>query len=240
LRRNLTAGEIVAQVRLAKQWIASHPEWLADVPHPARRRVSNIVFMGMGEPLDNVESVIKSIGIMTEPHGFYLAIRRISVSTAGNVDGMKRLAMRLPNVRLAIALHAVPDEKRSLIMPINQRWPLASLLDCLHDLTPVEKHGFLIQYLLIGGFNDSVADADGLVRLLSGLEVKVNLIPVNPIDTQTERPLAVPTPQSVEAFCDRLHESGIRVMIRFSKGQDISAACGQLAAEDWSGPGSGS
>ncbi|NBQ52879.1 MAG: 23S rRNA (adenine(2503)-C(2))-methyltransferase RlmN, partial [Proteobacteria bacterium] len=175
LLRNLDAGEIVSQLIAANRWIAENPDWLAVLKLPRQQRVTNIVFMGMGEPLDNVESVGDAITIMTDPLGSALALRRISVSTAGHLEGLAKMVERHPDVRLAISLHSPFDAERSKIMPINRRWPLGEVLDALRDAPTQVNHGILIQYTMIRGVNDSLRHAEELVRITAGLKVKVNL-----------------------------------------------------------------
>ena len=234
LLRNMDAGEIVGQLIAANRWIANHPDWLAALGLPRLQRVTNIVFMGMGEPLDNVESVADAIAIMTDPLGSGLALRRISVSTAGHLDGLAEMVERHPDVRLAISLHSPFDAERSKIMPINRRWPLAEVLNFLRDAPTQLNHGILIQYTMIRGVNDSMRHAEELVRITAGLKVKVNLIPLNEIDPSR---FASPTANAIDSFRDHLHQSGLRVMVRYSKGQDIAAACGQLVTENASASG---
>ena len=228
LVRNLDTAEVVGQALLANQWIASRPEWLKANRLPESQRVTNIVFMGMGEPLDNVEAVARSITIFTDPYGFNLAKRRISVSTAGHLDGLREMVKIHPDVRLAISVHSAVDSERSRIMPINRRWPLESLVETLRELPTQRENGLLIQYTLIAGVNDSVGHARKLIELIAGLNVKINIIPLNPVGPSR---LRCPSSADLEAFRDEIHRSGRRVMVRYSKGQDIGAACGQLVAQ---------
>lgn len=228
LVRHLTVGEIVGQLWLANRWIAEHPEWLAATGLPSGMRVTNVVFMGMGEPLDNVEAVIGSIDVMTDPYGFGLGPRRISVSTAGHLDGLQELASRRPKVRLALSVHTTDERKRSRLMPINRRWPLSRVVGYLRELTEPDGRPILLQYTLISGVNDSLEEARKLVFLTKGWNAKVNLIPLNEVEPSR---LEAPDPGRVQAFRDHLHQNGVRVMVRYSKGQDIEAACGQLIAE---------
>ena len=225
LRRHLSAGEIVAQVVIANRWILDHPEWLKTLGLPPSTLISNLVFMGMGEPLDNVDEVVSAIRILTEPHGMQMGKRRISVSTAGHLEGLSKLIQELPQVRLALSLHAVTDSERSKIMPINRRWPLANLLAALKDLTNRQKHGVMIQYTLIHGINDSEDHAQKLGDLLEGIRTKINLIPLNKIGPSR---FDAPERDSIERFRNQLQQRGFRVLVRYSKGQDIAAACGQL------------
>jgi 23S rRNA (adenine2503-C2)-methyltransferase len=225
LLRNLEASEIVAQVWIANNWIKGNPKWIQDNRLQRHQKITNIVFMGMGEPLDNVLEVAKSISILTNPYGFNLPLRKISVSTAGHLDGLDSLVSIHPDVRLAISIHSAVDSERSRIMPINKRWPLAMLMDKLRHLPTQMKHGLLLQYTLIHGVNDSIEHAKKLTELVQGMNVKINLIPLNPVGPSR---LKGPELASLEIFRDEIHRSGLRVMVRYSKGQDIFAACGQL------------
>lgn len=225
LIKNLTAGEIVSQVYLANSWITRHPEWLNENKLPADSRISNIVFMGMGEPLDNVAGVVDAIKILTDPYGFGLGMAHISVSTAGHLDGIDQIYRDLPSVRLALSVHSVDDMKRSKIMPINRRWPLAQVISKLKAQQAAGGRGVLLQYTMIRGVNDSDMDAEQLSELTQGLDAKINLIPLNEISASR---LTAPDAVAIQRFRDILHHKGIRVMVRYSKGQDIAAACGQL------------
>jgi 23S rRNA (adenine2503-C2)-methyltransferase len=228
LDRNLDASEIVSQVWIANEWIANHPAWLVSNRLPDAQRITNIVFMGMGEPLDNVPSVAKAITILTDPFGLNLAMRRISVSTAGHLDGLEELVKIHPDVRLAISVHSAIESERSKIMPINRRWPLSQLIQRLRSLPTQQENGLLIQYTLIHGVNDSVMHAQKLVELLAGMNVKVNIIPLNPVGPSR---MKAPATESLELFRDEIYKAGVRVMVRYSKGQDIAAACGQLVVQ---------
>lgn len=227
LKRQLSAGEIVSQVQLARLWIHEHPEWLEEQGFPPFQSVSNVVFMGMGEPLDNVEAVMQALHILREPLGCNLAPRKISVSTAGHLDGLKQLLARFPDVALALSLHAAGDRERSQLMPINRRWPIATVLDYLRDFYRESERdrALLCQYTVIQGVNDSEVHAAELAALLEGLPVKLNLIPLNEIEASRFKG---PEPQSLASFREVLQGLGMQVMVRYSKGQDIGAACGQL------------
>lgn len=227
LLRNLSSAEIVEQVWLANNWISAHADWLQTNKLPATQKITNIVFMGMGEPLDNVEGVANAIKILTNPFGYNLALRRISVSTAGHLDGMDALLQLIPDVRLAISVHSAFDAERTKIMPINRRWPLAELIAKLKATETHIKNGLLLQYTLISNVNDSLNHARELVKLISGMNVKVNIIPLNPVGPSR---LKSPEIYQLESFRDEIYKAGIRVMVRYSKGQDIAAACGQLVA----------
>lgn len=225
LDRNLSAAEIVGQVWTANRWLKENPEWLTSNRLPVYQRVSNIVFMGMGEPLDNVDAVARALTILTDPYGAGIAKRRISVSTAGHLDGLDALLKIHPDVRLAISVHSADVVERSKIMPINRKWPLPQLIERLRNLPQQQEHGLLLQYTLINGVNDSVEHAKKLIALVQGMNVKINIIPLNPIDPSR---FQAPDSARLELFRDTIYASGIRVLVRYSKGQDIAAACGQL------------
>lgn len=230
LKRHLTAGEIVAQVMMVNRWMRLNPGWCADFGFQNDVAVSNLVFMGMGEPLDNVPELVKGIDILTDPLGLAMAPRRISVSTAGHLDGLKALLRQRPSVNIAFSLHATSETVRSQLMPINRRWPMTEVLAFIRDYYSrcLPKRKVLIQYTLINGVNDSLAHAKELVELLKNLPIKLNIIPLNEIDPSR---FQSPQAQTLEAFKNYIHQAGIRVMIRYSKGQDIAAACGQLAVK---------
>jgi len=211
--RNLTAGEIVGQVLAIR----------ADRGLPMEGL--NIVFMGMGEPLLNLENVKAALDILTE----WISPHRITVSTVGILPGLEEMAAweRRPN--LAISLHAPDDEKRTEIMPINRTWPLADLMAALRRY-PLEKgRKITFEYILIRDVNDSVRDADRLVKLLSGVRAKVNLIPINPDRVLGER-MVPPSDEAVDRFQERLRQKGLIATVRRRRGDDVSAACGQLRA----------
>jgi 23S rRNA (adenine2503-C2)-methyltransferase len=211
--RNLTAGEIVGQVNAIR----------ADRDLPMEGL--NLVFMGMGEPLLNLPNVKAALDILTE----WISPHRITVSTVGILPGLEEMARweRRPN--LAISLHAPDEERRGRIMPVNRTYPLAELMPALKRY-PLEKGRKLtFEYILIRDLNDSPRDADQLSRLLSGLRAKVNLIPVNPDAVLGDR-MVPPDDARVEAFRDRLRQRGWIATVRRRRGDDVSAACGQLRA----------
>lgn len=231
LIRQLTAGEIVSQLWLANRWIEDNPGWRKTWQYQDELRISNIVFMGMGEPLDNPNALIDSIDIMTDPFGFNLSPRRIAVSTAGHLDGLKQLIREKPDVSLALSLHASSDSERTRLMPINRKWPVAEVLNYLREFYEKYKSRkfLLIQYTVIAGVNDSAEHAERIIKLLEGIPTKINLIPLNEIKNSRFKS---PDQNRLFSFRDRFHEAGLRVMIRYSKGQDISAACGQLITDN--------
>ncbi len=214
LIRNLTAGEMVAQVLLA---LEENRAFL--------RPRTNVVLMGQGEPLLNYEPVMAALRILLDPNGVALSPRHVTLSTSGIVPGMERLAGEKVRPKLAVSLNASSDAQRDAIMPINRKYPLAALLDACrrYPLRPWEH--LTIEYVLLGGFNDSPEDARRVVQLAANLRCKVNLIPWNP----GELPYARPDPARMEAFRRILDEKGVRAFVRYSRGQEIMAACGQLA-----------
>ena len=221
LRRNLTAAEMVGQVANArfKYGVAPH----------------NIVFMGMGEPLDNFENVIRAIGVISDQRGLDIAPRHITVSTVGLADGIGRLgAMDGPRPNLAISINAADDATRSRIMPVNQTFPLAALKRAMAAYPLGRKESLFIGYVLIDGLNDSRQDALRLADYLGPFKVKVNLIPCNTGENMSFRP---PPARRVLNFRDWLVEKGVFVRLRSARGGEISAACGQLGGGDRYGPG---
>ncbi len=230
LKRQLKAHEIIGQYLQAALWMRQHPEWLAKWRLPIDQTISNIVFMGMGEPLDNVEEVAEAIRIFNDPLGLNVCLRKISVSTAGHLDGLRLITAEIPDVRIALSLHEADDQKRSKLMPINRRWPIADVIDFFRDRAKKVRHDLLIQYTVIAGVNDQESDADEIVRLLAGIPVKINLIPLNPVGPSRLRP---PSAGQLQIFRDILQQAGLRVMVRYSKGQDIAAACGQLVRANY-------
>jgi 23S rRNA (adenine2503-C2)-methyltransferase len=214
LIRNLTAGEIVGQVLLA---LEDHREQLA--PR------TNVVLMGQGEPLLNYEPVMATVRILLDPNGMALAPRHVTLSTSGIVPGIERLALEKVRPKLAISLNASTDAQRDAIMPINRKYPLEKLLEACRAYAAGSREWLTFEYVLLGGFNDTPEDARRVVRLLSGLRAKVNLIPWNP----GELPFRPPEQASIEEFRRILVDRGQLAFVRYSRGQDIAAACGQLA-----------
>lgn len=214
LIRNLTAGEIAGQVIVA----------LED-NRAALKPQTNVVLMGQGEPLLNYDAVMAALGIMLDPEGLGISPRHATLSTSGIVPGIERLARETVRPKLAISLNASNDAQRGKIMPINRKYPLERLLEACrqYPLRPWERLTF--EYVLLGGFNDSPEDARRVVKLLANLRAKVNLIPWNPGNL----PYRPPEPNRVEEFRKILAEKGLLVFVRYSRGQDVMAACGQLA-----------
>jgi len=212
--RNLTAGEIVAQVLLLRR-LASLPEGL------------NLVFMGMGEPLLNLDALRDALELLSAT----ISPRRITVSTAGLVPGIDALGRWSRRPNLALSLHAPDDERRSALMPINRTWPLAELLAALRRYPLEARRRITFEYLLLAGFNDRLEDADALARRLRGLPAKINLIPFNP-DPVLPDWMRRPDETAVERFRDRLASQGWTATVRRQRGHEVAAACGQLRAFD--------
>ena len=211
--RNLTRGEIIAQVRDIKN----------ELEDPMR--LTNIVFMGMGEPLANYKNLISALGVITDTDaGLRLASRRVTVSTAGLVPRLSDLG-RDTRVNLAVSLNATDNDTRNRLMPINRNYPLEKLLEACRQYTPAPGRRITFEYILIKGINDSEKDARCLAKLLQPIRCKINLIPFNPHEgCDFDRP-----PEKViQAFYKVLFDKNYTVIVRRSKGQDISAACGQL------------
>jgi 23S rRNA (adenine2503-C2)-methyltransferase len=212
LARHLTASEIVAQVVSARR--------LAGVP------IRNAVFMGMGEPLDNLDAVARAIRVISDPHGLAIALRYITVSTAGMADGIARLAaLDFPRLNLAISLNAPNDAIRSALMPLNRTHPMATLRQALARFPLHGREAILVAYVLIRGINDHENHARELARYLRPLRVRVNLIPLNPLP---DSPFSPPAEDQVERFRAVLVGEGVFVRKRGTAGQSVMAACGQL------------
>lgn len=210
--RNLTLSELNGQVFAAKGLLEEG------------EAITNIVLMGMGEPLNNLDNVIRFASILTDGKGFGFSHNKVTVSTAGVVPGIKRLATEA-NVNLAVSLNATTDEVRDLIMPINRKYPLEALLEALKGYPHPGKKHITIEYVLLAGVNDSIEDAGRLARMLRGIPCKINLIPFNPFPGSRYR---APENHRVSAFSKLLQDSGYVAIVRASKGADILAACGQL------------
>jgi len=222
LVRNLTAAEIVAQVQVARDDLGEWPSPKED------RRLSNIVFMGMGEPLYNLDSVAAAIDIIADHEGIAISRRRITVSTSGVVPQIGPLGART-QAMLAISLHATNDALREKLVPLNRKYPLAELMAAVKaypGLSNAKRITF--EYVMLKGVNDSPADARALVKLLAGVPAKINLIPFNPWPGTDYECSEWPT---IEAFAAILNRAGYASPIRTPRGRDILAACGQLKSE---------
>jgi len=214
--RNLGPGEIVDQVYRARALLSED------------ERVSNLVFMGMGEPMNNLDAVLTAVNILCEDLGQNFSPRRITISTAGVVPGIDRMGRSARNVGLAVSLNATTDEVRSRLMPVNRRWPLATLMEALRRYPLPRRRRVTFEYVLIRGVNDSLADARRIPRLLDRIPAKVNLIPYNPGPGQKDKDLRRPHEDQVEAFAEALRDKNLNTHVRQSRGCDIAAACGQL------------
>lgn len=229
LVRNLGAGEIVEQITRVKEDLAGGPP---DGSKPPRDdddvpRIGNIVMMGMGEPLQNYKALIPALKTMTSELGHHISPRRITVSTSGLVPRIERLGHEVP-VQLAISLNATTDEVRDAIMPINKKWNIEQLLDACRKFPLPARRRITFEYVMLAGVNDSDDDARRLVKLLKGIRSKVNLIPFN---EHPYSPYKRPEEDRVAAFRAILENAGYTVLVRTARGDDISAACGQLGAE---------
>jgi 23S rRNA (adenine2503-C2)-methyltransferase len=213
LKRNLEAHEIVDQVISASRLV-----------RPAH--ITNVVMMGMGEPLANAEAVIEALWRMTDL--MKMTPRRITVSTSGIVTGIKLLGEKAPQVMLAISLNATTDKVRDELMPINNKWPIKELIEACRKFPLNPRRKLIFEYVLLRGINDTPADAKRLVRMLHGIRSKINLIPFNPFDGAEYES---PDEKNVLDFQQILMKANMTAMIRKSKGQDILAACGQLKAK---------
>jgi 23S rRNA (adenine2503-C2)-methyltransferase len=208
--RNLDAGEIVEQILRF-----SSPD----------RPVTNVVFMGMGEPLANYDETLRAIRLLLHPEGLGLGARRITLSTSGLVPQIRRLAEERLALGLAVSLHAANDDLRSRLMPVNRRWPIAEVLDAAQYYVEMTRRRVSFEYTLMAGVNDSDELADELAHLLRGRLCHVNLIPLNANEDQT---LHAPSTSRALSFEARLRQWGIAATIRVNRGRDILAACGQL------------
>jgi 23S rRNA (adenine2503-C2)-methyltransferase len=231
LVRNLTAGEILAQLLVARDRLGDFPD--ADTPQGAivpneGRKVSNIVMMGMGEPLYNFDHVKQALLIAIDGDGLSLSRRRVTLSTSGVVPNIARTGDEI-GVMLAISLHAVRDELRDVLVPINKKYPLKELLDACRNYPGVNNaRRITFEYVMLKGVNDSLEDAKELVRLLKGIPAKINLIPFNPWEGSDYECSDWDT---IEKFADFINANGYASPIRTPRGRDIMAACGQLKSE---------
>ena len=209
--RNLSTAEILGQILAAESIV--------------KARVDNLVFMGMGEPLANYDNLEQALNLIMDHRGLNIGARHITVSTSGHVEGMKRLLQFEKPIRLAISLHGATDEVRSQIMPINNKWPLDQLVPVLRDWTEKSKHMITLEYILISEVNDGLEHTRPLIQLARELRAKVNLIPYNIVDGLE---WCRPSEAQCGAFAQELINARIAVTMRYEKGADIDAACGQL------------
>ncbi|HEX8939087.1 MAG TPA: 23S rRNA (adenine(2503)-C(2))-methyltransferase RlmN [Candidatus Limnocylindrales bacterium] len=215
--RDLETAEIVDQVRVAARRLAGEG-----------RRLTNVVFMGMGEPLLNLDRVLDAVAVLSDPARFGLGARHIAVSTSGVVPGIRRLTALGPQFTLAISLHGARDPLRDVLVPLNRRWPVAEVVAAARDHARATGRRVSYEYVLIDGVNDTERDASALADLLRGDLAHVNLIPMNPV---AHTPWTASPPDVVERFAARVRAAGIGVTVRRNRGQEVGAACGQLAAE---------
>ena len=212
LKRNLSAAEIANQPLLVQQRM------------PAGRRLTNIVMMGMGEPLHNFDNLITALRIMLAEDGLNFSHRRVTVSTVGLVPRLRQLVDTLP-VNIAVSLNATTEEQRRHVMPITRRYSMTELMDCCRSLPIPSCKRITFEYVMMAGFNDSMDDADRLAALMSNVPAKINLIPYN---ENPDRDIRRPSPATVAAFHAALAARGFNVTVRATRGVDVSAACGQL------------
>jgi 23S rRNA (adenine2503-C2)-methyltransferase len=241
LTRNLTTAEIINQIMAVMRDLILNPPAMpacggvtsvknddedGDDEEPVSpATIRNIVMMGMGEPLHNLDNVIPAIQIMIDGNGLQLSNRRVTVSTCGLVPEMERLGREVPNVNLAVSLNATTDELRNRIMPVNRRYPLKELLNACRKFPLPGRRKVTFEYVMMGGVNDSLEDAKRLLRLISDIPNKVNLIPFNEHEGCGFK---APTQAAIDAFHTYLIDRHVTVITRDSRGGDISAACGQL------------
>ena len=225
ITRNLTAGEIVSQFMLVKDVYGEWPSSSGE-----NRLVSNIVVMGMGEPLHNVDNIIKALNIVTDNDGLAVSKRRITLSTSGIVPNIPRIAKET-GVKLAISLHASNNEKRSQIMPINNRYKIEEILSACQEYQKIVTSRYItFEYLMLDGFNDTMQDAQELIALMRKYKIgaKFNLIPFNPWPGCDYKPSSN---NRIHAFSRELEKAGFAAPVRVARGQDILAACGQLKSK---------
>ena len=216
LKRNLSTGEIVDQLIYVRESID--------------QSITNVVFMGMGEPFQNYDNVLNASDIFHSPKGFNLASTRITISTVGLLPQINQFIKEKRRYKLAISLNASNDKVRSEIMPINKKWSIVDLVNAGKEYSNQKKRLIMFEYVLLKGINDSEEDALELARLLQGIPCKINLIPYNEIEGEYQRP----DESTITKFSEILHNyrDEYRVLVRWSKGQDIAAGCGQLAGQN--------
>ncbi|MDD2866094.1 MAG: 23S rRNA (adenine(2503)-C(2))-methyltransferase RlmN [Candidatus Omnitrophica bacterium] len=212
-RRHLDAGEILGQfLTIARNVPEGH--------------ISNVVFMGIGEPLDNYENLMRAIRILNDEHGVRLGARKMTISTCGLAPAIERLSREKLQLELSVSLHAATDEKRSQLLPVNKRFPLETLMRALRVYVQATKRKITFEYVLLRAFNTTVDDAQALIALIRGLNARVNLIPFNPAVSRMG--FEPPVKLEVLFFKSYLEKHGVDVTLRLPRGSDISAACGQL------------
>ena len=210
--RNLTTGEIISQILMAR-----------DVS--PNKKITNIVFMGIGEPFDNYAELLKTVRTLNSKDGLNIGARKITISTCGIIPKIEALAKEGMQVELSVSLHGPNDTVRGAIMPVNKAYPVKSLIDVCKNYVKKTKRAITFEYIMVKGVNSSEKEARELSRLLKGMLCKVNLIPYNPIE---EFPHVAPAYEEIVRFQQILQNAGVKTTVRFSKGRDIQAACGQL------------
>tara|TARA_Y100001978_G_scaffold6640_1_gene5634 strand:- start:3526 stop:4572 length:1047 start_codon:yes stop_codon:yes gene_type:complete len=216
--RNLTPGEIIEQLIYVRSNIDD--------------KITNVVFMGMGEPFMNYDNVLKSADIFHDNIGFGLSAKRITISTAGIVPKIKKYVDENRNYNLAVSLNAPTDEQREKIMPINMIWPLKDLISISSRFSKGKRKNIMFEYVLLRGINDSQEDAKNLMQLIKGINSKLNIIPYNETDGVYKRPNEQEINNFIQILLKNQKEFGYRVLVRWSKGQDINAGCGQLVVNN--------
>ena len=217
LERHLQTHEIVGQFLAAQRWLTEH--------RPEGDQIATVVFMGQGEPLHNFDSVRRACEIFLSQNGICLAEDKITISTAGYLPGLERWKAEMPGVNIALSLHSTIKEKRDELIPINQRYPIEKVLEVVKQIPKNRKRFVVYEYLLAKGFNDSEEDAEKLANAIKDDRSFVNIIPFNPFPgAKYERP----TEEETHVFKSMLDERGVVSLVRFTKGHDILAACGQL------------
>ena len=228
LVRNLTAGEIVGQVVLARDRLDDWQHAAASGAEPEKRLVSNVVMMGMGEPLYNFEAVRDALAVVADGDGLSISKRRITLSTSGVVPNIARAGNEI-GAMLAVSLHAVTDELRDKLVPLNRKYPLRQLLEACRNYPGLSNaRRITFEYVMLKGVNDSLADARALVRLLKGIPAKINLIPFNPWPGSSYE---CSDWEQIEKFSEIVFNAGYASPVRTPRGRDILAACGQLKSE---------
>jgi len=216
LKRNLTAGEIIGQTLAINEDLKEED------------RVTNVVLMGMGEPLDNYDNLVEALKLMISPEGMRISQRKVTVSTSGLVDKIRKFQEENLHVNLAISLNATDNETRNRLIPINRKYPIEALMDCLREYRLKPQRRLTFEYILLKGINDSDEDARRLARLLEGFACKINLIPFNPFEPSEFEP---PEEKRVLEFQNFLIAKNFSTFVRKNRGADILGACGQLAAQ---------
>jgi 23S rRNA (adenine2503-C2)-methyltransferase len=215
--RDLETAEMVDQVRFWRQWLAG-----------VGQRLTNVVFMGMGEPLLNVERVLAAASAITDPERLGLGARHVTISTSGVVPGMNTLTAQRPQYTLAVSLHAARTELRDVLVPLNRRYPVEEVVRAADRYAAQTRRRITYEYVMIDAINDTAIDSAALAELLHGRLAHVNLIPMNPVAHTPWKPSSI---ERTEAFATRLRAAGIETTVRRNRGVEIGAACGQLAAD---------